>query len=219
MFQHVQKLQVSLAHRYWNPSWDLAENQRVYGTSASSEGVGSNFAIELVVKSESATPPPELAEATLQIKNLLDHRCLFLDTPEFKSQASTLERIAVFVGTRVFAMPVDRGQWQSLQILENASWSARVLADSGGVLLDLNHRNLTVTVSGPISSTTGVLMSRTEMLSAVDSVFQSMADEKFATEGEWSETLRRRLEVKVKGLAGLIVDLGRQKKIIVNTGA
>lgn len=92
------------AHRLFNPDWDDAENEKVFGKCAFPNYHGHNY--ELVVK---VTGKPdkktgyvidmkELSDLVQQeIITRFDHKNLNLDTKEFKNLNPTAENIAIVI--------------------------------------------------------------------------------------------------------------------------
>lgn len=92
------------AHRLFNPEWDDARNEKVFGKCALPNYHGHNYELEVKVIGE---PDPktgyviDLKELSNLIKREIharfDHKNLNLDTQEFKELNPTAENIAVVI--------------------------------------------------------------------------------------------------------------------------
>lgn len=92
------------AHRLYNPAWDDATNERVFGKCALPHYHGHNYELEVKV---TGVPDPvtgyvmnlkELSDIIkAEIHNRFDHRNLNLDTIEFKTLNPTAENIVVVI--------------------------------------------------------------------------------------------------------------------------
>lgn len=99
-----RKEQFNAAHRLYNPAWDDATNDEVFGKCALPHYHGHNY--ELVVKVVGV--PDATTGYVIDLKVLsdiiqreiharFDHRNLNLDTVEFKSLNPTAENIAIVI--------------------------------------------------------------------------------------------------------------------------
>ncbi len=99
-----RKEQFNAAHRLYNPAWDDATNEKVFGKCALPHYHGHNY--ELVVKVVGV--PDATTGYVIDLKILsdiiqreiherFDHRNLNLDTVEFKNLNPTAENIAVVI--------------------------------------------------------------------------------------------------------------------------
>ncbi|MBN8863504.1 MAG: 6-carboxytetrahydropterin synthase [Sphingobacteriales bacterium] len=92
------------AHRLYNPAWDDATNERVFGKCALPHYHGHNYELEVKV---TGVPDPvtgyvmdlkELSDIIkAEIHSRFDHRNLNLDTAEFKTLNPTAENIVVVI--------------------------------------------------------------------------------------------------------------------------
>lgn len=92
------------AHRLYNPEWDDATNNRIFGKCNNPNYHGHNY--ELVVKLTGETDPATgyvydlkiLSDLVKeQIIDRFDHKNLNEDTPEFKTLNPTAENIVVVI--------------------------------------------------------------------------------------------------------------------------
>ncbi|NML22683.1 6-carboxytetrahydropterin synthase [Pseudoflavitalea sp. G-6-1-2] len=99
-----RKEHFNAAHRLFNPDWDMAKNDAVFGKCNNPNFHGHNY--ELVVK-VAGVPDPETGYV-MDLKLLsdlirdevleqLDHRNLNLDTPFFKTKNPTAENICIVI--------------------------------------------------------------------------------------------------------------------------
>jgi len=218
MIEQSQTIFVSVAHRYWNPRWSEAHNREVYGRNASHEGVGSNLALTLTVETDSTN---ELSlESPLQmLKNLCDHRCFFSDIPEFADRPSTLETISLFLGEKLFTYPMPNGaRAKRLKVAENDSLSCTVYAANAlkEVCISEKHLNLLCTVQLPVDPESGLTLARGVMWQAVREVAPQFS-EPDPDVSRWGQALFAALEIKVKALRELEIDLGSQQSLRISS--
>src|SRR6201989_2645789 len=96
----TRKAEFSSAHYYWNESWSLEENQRVFGKCANRNGHGHNYTLEVTVKGEIDPLTGFVVDLTTlkellnrEVVDALDHRHLNLEVPEFSLQIPTTENL------------------------------------------------------------------------------------------------------------------------------
>lgn len=207
MFVHSQLVYVSLAHRYWNTLWTVAENRKVYGTSASCEGLGSNLKVVLGRKSVEAKEL-DFEESLRRLKALADHRCLFTEFTEFGSVASTLERITLWLARELNSPESE--DWAYLEVHETDQLACRL--ESGLDRLEIVQKvgNLTLAVRGSVDESSGLVLPRDLLPQAVEEVFP-LFEARFSSESEWANQLFAELRRRVPQLTSLSIDLGRQK--------
>jgi len=92
------------AHRLFNPSWDDATNDKVFGKCALPHYHGHNYELEVKVtgkpdkKTGYVMDLKELSDLIKkEIHSRFDHKNLNLDTEEFKDLNPTAENIAVVI--------------------------------------------------------------------------------------------------------------------------
>jgi 6-pyruvoyltetrahydropterin/6-carboxytetrahydropterin synthase len=99
-----RKEHFNAAHRLFNPGWDDATNEKVFGKCALPNYHGHNYELEVKVTGET----DERTGYVMDMKNLsaliqreihsrFDHKNLNLDTVEFKHLNPTAENIAVVI--------------------------------------------------------------------------------------------------------------------------
>jgi 6-pyruvoyltetrahydropterin/6-carboxytetrahydropterin synthase len=92
------------AHRLFNPSWDDATNEKIFGKCALPHYHGHNYELEVKVtgkpdkKTGYVMDLKELSDLVKrEIHSRFDHKNLNLDTEEFKDLNPTAENIAVVI--------------------------------------------------------------------------------------------------------------------------
>jgi 6-pyruvoyltetrahydropterin/6-carboxytetrahydropterin synthase len=104
----TRKAEFSAAHYYHNPQWSPEENQRVFGKCANLNGHGHNYTLEVTVKGEPETKSGfviDLKElkAIMQreVIEVMDHRMLNKEVPEFATAIPTTENLAIAIWNRL----------------------------------------------------------------------------------------------------------------------
>ena len=92
------------AHRLFNPDWDDAKNEKVFGKCAFPNYHGHNYDLEVKVvgkpdkKTGYVMDMKELGDLVKrEIHSRFDHKNLNLDTKEFKNLNPTAENIAIVI--------------------------------------------------------------------------------------------------------------------------
>ena len=104
----TRKAEFSAAHYYHNPQWSAEENQRVFGKCANLNGHGHNYTLEITVKGE----PDAKSGFVIDLKELkaimhrevldvMDHRMLNKEVPEFATRIPTTENLAIVIWKRL----------------------------------------------------------------------------------------------------------------------
>lgn len=99
-----RKESFNAAHRLFNPDWDDARNEKVFGKCALPNYHGHNYELEVKVVGE----PDKKTGFVMDMKELsdlikaevhsrFDHKNLNLDTEEFKNLNPTAENIAIVI--------------------------------------------------------------------------------------------------------------------------
>ena len=100
----IRKEHFNAAHRLFNPGWDDAKNEKVFGKCALPNYHGHNYELEVKV---TGTPDKKtgyvmdlkvLGDLVKQeIHSRFDHKNLNLDTKEFRTLNPTAENIAIVI--------------------------------------------------------------------------------------------------------------------------
>jgi 6-pyruvoyltetrahydropterin/6-carboxytetrahydropterin synthase len=104
----TRKIEFSSSHVCRNPSWNDAENERVYGSAANSHGHGHNYIAEVTLSGE-PDPVNGMVMDLKILKDILnseivepfDHRHLNHEVPPFDRVVPTTENIAVEMWRRL----------------------------------------------------------------------------------------------------------------------
>jgi hypothetical protein len=217
MFVQSQSVYVSSAHRYWNFQWSEARNREVYGAQASVEGVGSNLRLEIAVQVNENSGDADLRAAVAELKKLADHRCFFADVAAFAEAPSTLEAVTQYLAQKLFSQAPPAGRWAYLTVAENEHLSCTVFPGSTDVEMRIRVLNLEMSIRRDVDSLSGLALDRREAWDSVRAVAPGFAEPAAAGEAAWAESLRQALEIKVKGLSELRIDLGSQRFIRVRS--
>jgi len=206
MVLHSQTVHVSVAHRYWNSEWSVPKNQQVYGRLASEVGVGSN--LELTLTTPLAEDPSEQLK---KLKSLIDHKCLYLDEPEFLQAPSTTEAIAQFLANRI------EGPWHCLKLIENKKWAVIIEPDKPSVLVEekafnlMSRRRLIVDLSSRLAGPRDALEKAARLVAPAFA--EARPNE---TEPEWAKRFASALANTLSGLEELRIDIGGQRFLRVH---
>ena len=100
----IRKEHFNAAHRLFNPAWSDEKNQEVFGPCANTNWHGHNFELIVTVK---GMPDPDTGFVydlkqlgdliKKEIIDLVDHKNLNLDVPEFAELNPSAENIAVVI--------------------------------------------------------------------------------------------------------------------------
>ncbi|MCD2423503.1 6-carboxytetrahydropterin synthase [Niabella pedocola] len=99
-----RKEHFNAAHRLFNPAWDDATNERIFGKCSLPHYHGHNYELEIKITGEVDPQTGFVMDlkvlSELVAKNVIekfDHRNLNLDTDEFKHTNPTAENIAIAI--------------------------------------------------------------------------------------------------------------------------
>lgn len=173
MLKRKDATRVSLAYRYHNPNWDLAQNLLVYGSDHSVAGIGGNLTLwlemagEVDSRSQLLIPEKSLDSALAELKSRLDHRCLFEVEPWFESRVPSLENIALFL-----AVSLTRSDWYSLTVEENENWRVQIfrLKQKNRLTYSSFHNSMRfdVTLEGEIDPVSGLMVRREPVRATIE---------------------------------------------------
>ena len=100
----IRKEQFNAAHRLYNPDWDDATNEKVFGKCALPNYHGHNYELEVKVTGKPDKKTGYVMDLKLlsdlvrkEVHERFDHKNLNLDTKEFKKLNPTAENIAVVI--------------------------------------------------------------------------------------------------------------------------
>ena len=99
-----RKEQFNAAHRLFNPGWDEAENEKIFGKCALPHYHGHNYDLEVKVTGKPDKETGFVMDMKVlsdlirrEVHSRFDHKNLNLDTEEFKKLNPTAENIAVVI--------------------------------------------------------------------------------------------------------------------------
>ena len=104
----TRKAEFSASHYYHNPDFTPEENQRIFGKCNNPNGHGHNYTLEVTVKGEVDARSGFVVDLK-QLKDImnrevievLDHRFLNKEVPEFQEAIPTTENLAVSIWNRL----------------------------------------------------------------------------------------------------------------------
>jgi 6-pyruvoyltetrahydropterin/6-carboxytetrahydropterin synthase len=116
-----EKFEFAATHKLWNDAFSDEQNFEVFGKCANPAGHGHNYLVEVTVRSPADTPPQigrfeRIADSHLM--QLVDHKNLNLDVPEFGQRIATVENLAVFAWERL-AGRFDPAQLHCITVWES----------------------------------------------------------------------------------------------------
>jgi 6-pyruvoyltetrahydropterin/6-carboxytetrahydropterin synthase len=124
MIYLTRKSEFSASHYYRNPEFSEEENQRIFGKCANPNGHGHNYTLEVTVKGEIdqrsgfVVDLKDLKEImNREVLEVLDHRFLNKEVPEFAHEIPTTENIAVNIWKRL-QQKLDRAKLHRVRVYE-----------------------------------------------------------------------------------------------------
>jgi 6-pyruvoyltetrahydropterin/6-carboxytetrahydropterin synthase len=104
----TRKCEFSASHYYHNPEFSPEENRRIFGKCNNPNGHGHNYSVEVTVKGE-VNPKSgfvidlkDLKEVlNREVLEVMDHRFLNKEVPEFARVIPTTENIAISIWRRL----------------------------------------------------------------------------------------------------------------------
>jgi len=104
----TRKCEFSASHYYHNPEFTPEENRRIFGKCNNPNGHGHNYTLELTVKGQ-VNPKSGFVVDLKDLKEILnrevlevmDHRFLNKEVPEFAKAIPTTENIAISIWQRL----------------------------------------------------------------------------------------------------------------------
>jgi 6-pyruvoyltetrahydropterin/6-carboxytetrahydropterin synthase len=104
----TRKAEFSASHYYHNPEFTAEENRRVFGKCNNPHGHGHNYTLEVTVKgrvdrrSGFVVDLKQLKEVMQrEVLDVMDHRFLNKEVPEFASRIPTTENLAIAIWQRL----------------------------------------------------------------------------------------------------------------------
>ena len=101
-----EKFEFAATHKLWNEAFSEQENFEIFGKCANPTGHGHNYIVEVTVCAPADGPTLKVGEfeqiVDSHLMQLVDHRNLNLDVPEFRERIATVENLAAFAWERLF---------------------------------------------------------------------------------------------------------------------
>lgn len=99
-----RKAHFNAAHRLYNPAWDMAKNDAIFGKCNNPNFHGHNYGLEVWLTGEIDPDTGMVIDLKIlkdlieiEIEDRFDHKNLNLDTEEFKNLIPTAENICVVI--------------------------------------------------------------------------------------------------------------------------
>jgi 6-pyruvoyltetrahydropterin/6-carboxytetrahydropterin synthase len=122
MVYFSEKFEFAATHKLWNDSFSDEQNREIFGKCANPSGHGHNYLVEVTIKAPTDAPPLKIGQfeciVDARLMQLVDHKNLNLDVPEFAKQIATVENLAVFAWQRL------AGQFDPAQLHCVAVWES-----------------------------------------------------------------------------------------------
>jgi 6-pyruvoyltetrahydropterin/6-carboxytetrahydropterin synthase len=100
-----EKFEFAATHKLWNDAFSEQRNFEIFGKCANPTGHGHNYIVEVTVAAPADGPALKVGEFEQTIDShlmqLVDHKNLNLDVPEFQQRIATVENLAIFAWERL----------------------------------------------------------------------------------------------------------------------
>ena len=117
-----EKFEFAATHKLWNDAFSERENFAVFGKCANPAGHGHNYLVEVTVAAPADGPTLRIGEfervVDSHLMELVDHKNLNLDVPEFSHRIATVENLAIFAWERLVGR-FDPGQLHCITVWES----------------------------------------------------------------------------------------------------
>jgi 6-pyruvoyltetrahydropterin/6-carboxytetrahydropterin synthase len=104
MMYFSEKFEFAATHKLWNDRFSEQQNFAIFGKCANPTGHGHNYIVEVTVKT-AVDGSLKLGEferiVDTHLMQLVDHKNLNVDVPEFQQRIATVENLAVFAWERL----------------------------------------------------------------------------------------------------------------------
>jgi 6-pyruvoyltetrahydropterin/6-carboxytetrahydropterin synthase len=104
----TRKCEFSASHFYHNPEFTPEENRRIFGKCNNPHGHGHNYTLEVTVKGEIDPRSGYVMDLTelkeilnREVLEVMDHRFLNKEVPEFATSIPTTENLAIHIWSRL----------------------------------------------------------------------------------------------------------------------
>ncbi len=117
-----EKFEFAATHKLWNDAFSEQQNFQVFGKCANPTGHGHNYIVEVTVATSAGGPALKIGEfeqtVDSHLMQLVDHRNLNLDIPDFRGRIATVENLAAFAWERL-AGRFDPGRLHCITVWES----------------------------------------------------------------------------------------------------
>ena len=100
-----EKFEFAATHKLWNEAFSAERNFEIFGKCANPTGHGHNYIVEVTVATPADGPALRIGEfeqtIDAHLMQLVDHKNLNLDVPEFRQRIATVENLAIFAWERL----------------------------------------------------------------------------------------------------------------------
>ena len=121
MFTFSEKFEFAAMHRLWNEQFDEKTNFEMFGKCANPTGHGHNYVLEVHVQSAiEQVEPGWISDYQKAVKegflDLVDHKNLNVDVPDFKALNPTVENLAFFAWEKL------EGSFKNCKLVKVTVW-------------------------------------------------------------------------------------------------
>ena len=117
-----EKFEFAATHKLWNDAFSGQQNFEVFGKCANPTGHGHNYIVEVTVATPADGPALKVGEferiVDSHLMQLVDHKNLNLDVPEFQQRIATVENLAIFAWERLSGR-FDPGRLHCITVWES----------------------------------------------------------------------------------------------------
>jgi len=117
-----EKFEFAATHKLWNDAFSEERNFEIFGKCANAAGHGHNYVVEVTVATSAEGPALKIGRfeeiVDSQLMQLVDHKNLNLDVPEFQKRIATVENLAIFAWERLEGR-FDPGRLHSVTVWES----------------------------------------------------------------------------------------------------
>jgi len=117
-----EKFEFAAMHKLWNDAFSEQRNFEIFGKCANPTGHGHNYIVEVTVATPADGPALRVGEfeqiVDSHLMQLVDHKNLNLDVPDFQQRIATVENLAIFAWERL-AGRFDPGRLHCVTVWES----------------------------------------------------------------------------------------------------
>ncbi len=122
MMYFSEKFEFAATHKLWNEAFTEQQNFAVFGKCANPTGHGHNYIVEVTICAPADGPTLRIGDfeqiVDSRLMELVDHKNLNLDVPEFQGRIATVENLAIFAWERL-AGRFDPARLHSITVWES----------------------------------------------------------------------------------------------------